>query len=197
MALLAQTEVAEVVEGGGEGRGGSSTMPHKRNPVGAVGVLACAKRTPGLVATMLAAMPQEHERAAGGWQAEWETMLELLRLTGSAARALAEVLLELGVDEARMKANLLLTNGLVMSESVATALTGSLGRAEAQRLVERAATESARTGSSFRECLFELPQVIDALGTEALDAALDPERYLGATEQLIDRALAAHRQRVR
>ena len=85
VVLLAQTEVAEVSEGGGEGRGGSSTMPHKRNPVGAVGLVACAQRGPGLVATMLAAMPQEHERGAGTWQAEWETLPELLRLTGSAA----------------------------------------------------------------------------------------------------------------
>ena len=85
VVLLAQTEVAEVSEGGGEGRGGSSTMPHKRNPVGAVGLVACAQRGPGLVATMLAAMAQEHERGAGTWQAEWETLPALLRLTGSAA----------------------------------------------------------------------------------------------------------------
>ena len=85
VVLLAQTEVAEVVEGGGAGRGGSSTMPHKRNPVGAIGLVACAQRAPGLVATMLGAMMQEHERGAGTWQAEWETLPVLLRLTGSAA----------------------------------------------------------------------------------------------------------------
>ena len=72
VVLLAQTEVAEAAEGAGEGRGGSSTMPHKRNPVGAVAVIACAQRAPGLVATILGAMGQEHERAAGAWQAEWE-----------------------------------------------------------------------------------------------------------------------------
>ena len=97
VVLLAQTEVGELGEGGGDGRGGSSTMPHKRNPVGAVAVLACAERGPGLVATILTAMGQEHERAAGAWQAEWEPLLELLRLTGSAAAALRDVLAGLEV----------------------------------------------------------------------------------------------------
>ena len=85
VTLLAQQEAAEVREGGHVDRGGSSAMAHKRNPVSAVSVLACAKRTPGLVATALAAMEQEHERAAGAWQAEWGTLTELLTLTGSAA----------------------------------------------------------------------------------------------------------------
>jgi 3-carboxy-cis,cis-muconate cycloisomerase len=136
--LLAQTEVREVAEGG-EGRGGSSTLPHKRNPVGAVAVSACAARVPGLVATMLASMAQEHERAAGAWQAESETLSDLLRLTGSAAAALRELLEGLEVDTDRMHANLDITDGLLMTESVVTALTPSLGRAKAQELVEEAA----------------------------------------------------------
>jgi 3-carboxy-cis,cis-muconate cycloisomerase len=106
VTLLAQQEVAEVREGGGPGRGGSSAMAHKRNPVGAVSVLACAKRTPGLVATGLAAMEQEHERAAGAWQAEWGTYAELLALTGSAAAWCRELLEGLEVDAERMRANL-------------------------------------------------------------------------------------------
>jgi 3-carboxy-cis,cis-muconate cycloisomerase len=105
VTLLAQTEVGEAREGG-EGRGGSSSMPHKRNPAGAVAVLACAARTPGLVATMLAVMPQEHERAAGGWQAEWGTLAELLTLTRSAAAWGRELLERLEIDPARMRANL-------------------------------------------------------------------------------------------
>ncbi len=104
--LLAQTEVAEAAEGGEEGHGGSSAMAHKRNPIGAVAIVACAKRTPALVATMLGAMVQEHERAAGAWQAEWETLLALLRLTGSAAATLAEVLAGLEPDPERMAHNL-------------------------------------------------------------------------------------------
>jgi 3-carboxy-cis,cis-muconate cycloisomerase len=106
VTLLAQGEVAEVHEGGPPGRGGSSAMAHKHNPVAAVSVLACARRTPGLVATMLASMEQEHERAAGAWQAEWGTLSELLTLTGSAAAWAADMLTSLEVDPERMRHNL-------------------------------------------------------------------------------------------
>jgi 3-carboxy-cis,cis-muconate cycloisomerase len=106
VTLLAQGEVGEAREGGDPSRGGSSSMAHKRNPVAAVSALACAERVPGLVATMLAAMGQEHERAAGAWQAEWPTLLDLLRLTGSAVAWTAELAPGLEVDPARMAANL-------------------------------------------------------------------------------------------
>jgi 3-carboxy-cis,cis-muconate cycloisomerase len=193
VVLLAQTEVAEVVEGGGAERGGSSTMPHKRNPVGAIGLVACAQRAPGLVATMLGAMVQEHERGAGTWQAEWETLPALLRLTGSAAALVRELLAGLEVDPEKMRADMDLTGGLVMSESVASALTPALGRADAQDLVERAARESVQSGRAFRDVLLEQPAVADSLGSGGLDAALDPGAYLGVAAELIDRALAAHR----
>ena len=179
--LMAQTEVGEVVEGG-EGRGGSSTLPHKRNPVGAVAVSACAARVPGLVATMLASMAQEHERAAGAWQAESETLSDLLRLTGSAAAALRELLEGLEVDADRMRANLDITDGLLMTESVVTALTPSLGRTKAQELVEDAARRVLHEGVSLREALPDIDE-----------QALAPESYLGAANELIDRALSAHR----
>ena len=193
VVLLSQTELAEVSEGGGEGRGGSSTMPHKRNPVGGVGLVACAQRGPGLVATMLGAMMQEHERGAGGWQAEWETLLELLRLTGSSASILKELLSGLEVDSAKMRADMDLTGGLVMSESVAAALAPSVGRARAQRLVQGAARTSVDQNRSLREVLLELSAVTDVLGEDEIDAALDPAAYLGVTAELIGRALAAHR----
>ena len=193
LEALAQSEVAEVTEGGGEGRGGSSTMPHKRNPVGAIGLLACAKRAAGLVATMLAAMIQEHERGAGGWQAEWDTMLELLRLAGSAAAIARELLAGLEVHADKMRGDMDLTGGLVMSESVAAALSRSLGRSEARELVEKAARRSVDDRRAFRDVLLELPEVANGLGPERLDAALDPAGYLGVTAQLIDRALGAHR----
>jgi 3-carboxy-cis,cis-muconate cycloisomerase len=193
--LLAQTEVAEAAERGGEGRGGSSTMPHKRNPVGAVGLVACAQRGPGLVATMLAAMTQEHERAPGTWQAEWETLPELLRLTGSSAAITREVLAGLEVDPDKMRADMDLTGGLVMSESVAAALAPALGRADAQDLVEKAARRSVESGRSFREVLLSLPAVAERLGEDGLDAALAPAGYLGVSAELIDRTLAAHRAR--
>jgi 3-carboxy-cis,cis-muconate cycloisomerase len=193
VVLLAQTELAEVNEGGGEGRGGSSTMPHKRNPVGAIGLVACAQRGPGLVATMLAAMPQEHERGAGSWQAESETLLELLRLTGSGAAIASELLRGLEVDPEKMRADMELTGGLVMSESVAAALGEALGRSSAQDLIEQAARRSVDQGRGFRDVLLELPEVADSLGPDGVDAALDPGGYLGVSAELIDRALAAHR----
>jgi 3-carboxy-cis,cis-muconate cycloisomerase len=192
VVLLAQSEVAEVTEGGGEGRGGSSTMPHKRNPVGGIGLIACAQRGPGLVATMLAAMVQEHERGAGAWQAEWDTLLELLRLTGSSAAIARELLAGLEVDPEKMRSDMDLTGGLVMSESVAAALASSMGRSDAQNLVEKAARRSVQSGREFREVLLELPEVADGLGEDALDRALDPAGYLGVSAQLIDRALAGH-----
>jgi 3-carboxy-cis,cis-muconate cycloisomerase len=189
VVLMAQTEVAEASEGGGPGRGGSSTMPHKQNPVGAVGILACAHRAPGLLATICGAMTQEHERAAGAWQAEWEPLLELLRLTGSAAAMTRELLSGLQIDPEKLRADLDITGGLLMSESVATALAGTVGRSAAQDLVARA----ARDGRPFREALLDVPEVADALGPDGVDRALAPERYLGMTQQLIDRALACRR----
>ncbi len=105
VTLLTQTEVGELREGGSD-RGGSSAMAHKRNPVAAVSVIACAHRVPGLVATLFAAMEQEHQRAAGAWQAEWGTLTELLTLTGSAVAWLADLLGQLEVDSARMQHNL-------------------------------------------------------------------------------------------
>ena len=106
VVLLAQDEVGEVREGGDPGRGGSSTMPHKRNPVAAVSALACARQAPGLVATLLASMVGEHERAAGAWQAEWRPLTELLRLAGSAAAWTRDCLEHLEIDAERMAANL-------------------------------------------------------------------------------------------
>ena len=193
VALLAQTEVGEAAEPAAAGRGGSSTLPHKRNPVGAVAVAACTERVPGLVATMLAAMAQEHERAVGSWQAEWETLSDLLRLTGSAAAALRQLLEGLEPDPERMRENLEAGGGLVMTESVLTALTPGLGRARAQQLVEAAAARAIDERRPVRELLLELPEVSAGLGEQGLDAALAPEGYLGVAGELIDRALAAHR----
>ncbi len=194
IALMAQTEVGEVSEGGAAGRGGSSTMPHKRNPVGAVAVLACAQRVPGLVSTILAGMDQEYQRAAGAWQAEPATMLELLRLTGSAASALRELLTGLQINSERMRANLELTHGLVMSESVASTLAGAVGRPRAQELVERAAAQAVASGRDLRDVLLESPDVTGVLDVADLDQALAPQSYLGVSGELIDRALARHRE---
>jgi 3-carboxy-cis,cis-muconate cycloisomerase len=194
VTLLAQGEVGEASEGGNAGRGGSSTMPHKRNPVAAVSALACAQRVPGLVATIHSAMVQEHERAAGAWQAEWETFSELLRLVGAEAAWAREMLEALEVDPERMRSNLEAAGDLVMAEAVATALAAQLGRGPAHDLVEGAARRAGGEGKSLREVLEELPETAEHLGADRLDAALAPEAYLGAASELVERALAAHRK---
>jgi 3-carboxy-cis,cis-muconate cycloisomerase len=194
LVLLAQTEVDEVREGASGRRGGSSTMPHKRNPVGAVAVLAGAHRAPGLVATILAGMEQEYERAAGAWQAESEPLLELLRLAGSAVASLRELLVELEIDTKRMRANLGLNHGLLMSESVAEALAGRADRTLAQELVRVAAQRAAEEGRDLAEILGEMPEVTRVLDPQELEQALAPASYLGVADRLIDRALAAHRR---
>jgi 3-carboxy-cis,cis-muconate cycloisomerase len=182
VVLLAQTEIGEVAEGTG---GGSSTMPHKQNPVRAVLVRAAAQRTPALVATILAAMPQEHERAAGAWHAEWEPLTDLLRITGGAAAHTRDLLAGLRVDAARMRANLDRAGGLPMAESVAGRLAPALGRAAAQDLVTRLAVEPG----PFRAALLADPAVRAHLDEAEIDEALDPVRYLGAAGEFVDRAL--------
>ncbi|HXX48800.1 MAG TPA: 3-carboxy-cis,cis-muconate cycloisomerase [Myxococcota bacterium] len=193
VALLAQTEVGELREGAGAGRGGSSTLPQKRNPVGAVGALACAKRVPALVATLLAAMTQEHERAAGGWQAEWETLPQIFQLTGAAAARLAGALRGAEVDAARMRANLDATRGAIAAERVALALAPRLGRREAQERVEAACRRALERGTAVREELGADAAIAAELDRARLDALLDPTGYLGAAAELVDRALARFR----
>ena len=191
VVLLAQTEVAEVTEDAA-GRGGSSTMPHKRNPVAAVAAIAGARRTPGLVATLLAAMPQEHERAAGSWHAEWAPLRELLVATGSAAAWLAECLRSLRVDPERMRADVELTGGLLLAERVTTALRSTLGRLRAHDVVETACRRAASRQRPLLDELLDTPPVVEALGAERVRTLLDPAGYLGSTQEFIERALQRH-----
>jgi 3-carboxy-cis,cis-muconate cycloisomerase len=193
VALLAQTEVAEAFEPAGPGRGGSSTLPHKRNPVGAVSVAAAVRRADGLVGTLYGAMVQEHERAAGAWQAEWPALTELLQLTGGATAHVAEVLAGLEVDTERMRANLDLTGGAVLAERAALRLATDLGRAPARQLVEDASARAAKAGTSLRNELADAAP----LQADELDALFDPAGYLGASSTFIDAALAAYRRRSR
>jgi 3-carboxy-cis,cis-muconate cycloisomerase len=181
IVLLAQTEVGEVREDV-EGRGGSSAMPHKANPVAAVAARACAHQAPGLVATLLASMEHEHQRAAGAWHAEWRPFAELLRSTGSAAAWLRDSLEHLAVDPAAMRSNLDRTGGLALAERVA--LAPGVDRDE----VREAALRAARTGRPFAETL-------EAAGVEGAAERLDPASYLGSAELFVDRALAAHAAR--
>jgi 3-carboxy-cis,cis-muconate cycloisomerase len=196
VTLLAQTEVAEVAEGADDPRqGGSSAMPHKRNPVASVLVLGCTRRTPGLLATLAAAAEQEHQRAAGAWHAEWETLTDLLRLTGSAASWAATLLTGLRVDADRMRANLDASGGLPLAEHVTSVLTPALGRLAAHDLVAAAARTAAATGVDLVAALqadaaAALRQA--GIGSAELAAAVEPAAYLGASAQFIGRALAAH-----
>jgi 3-carboxy-cis,cis-muconate cycloisomerase len=193
VTLLAQTELGEVSEPAGGGRGGSSTLPHKHNPVTAVLVVAGTRRVPGLVATLLGSMAQEQERAAGAWHAEWEPLAELLALAGGAAARTRELLAGLQVHPDRMRANLAVTGGRLMAERVAVELAGPLGRADAQALVRRLSRAAADGGRPLRAVLADDPTVAAHLDAADLDRLLDPDGYLGSAEQLIDRALAAPR----
>jgi 3-carboxy-cis,cis-muconate cycloisomerase len=195
VSLLAQTEVGEAHEAAAEGRGGSSTMPHKRNPVGAAVVLAAAIRAPGLVATFLAAMPQEHERGLGGWPAEWETLPELVLLTAGAARAMADCLQGLVVDTARMRANLDLTHGLVMAEAISMALAVPMGKEPAHRAVEAASQRALASSRPLAEVLAEDPSITRHLSPSDIAARLRPESYLGAAGEFVRQVLARHRGR--
>ncbi|WP_158850826.1 3-carboxy-cis,cis-muconate cycloisomerase [Saccharothrix deserti] len=192
VVLLAQTEVAEVAEGEG---GTSSAMPHKQNPVRAVLVTACTRRVPGLVSTVLSAMAQEHERAAGAWHSEWQTVTELLRLVGGAVRGTRELLSRLRVDPARMRSNLDLTGGLLMAENVAVRLADRIGRSEAQDLVAEVCRTAVAAEQSLRDAL--LADLRIGLSEKEIDDALDPAGYIGSAGEFVDRALAAHRGRER
>jgi 3-carboxy-cis,cis-muconate cycloisomerase len=184
--LMAQTEVGEVAESSAGGRGGSSTLPHKRNPVGAALTIACAAGVRGAATVLIGALPQEHERAAGAWQAEWEALSRALALTGGAATALRESLEGLEVFPDRMHANLELTGGLILTEAVSTALSAQMPRADAKRVV----SEAAQRDEPLREALLaatELPE-------DEIDRLLDPGNYLGSASAFVDRALKAHEE---
>jgi 3-carboxy-cis,cis-muconate cycloisomerase len=187
--LLSQTEVQEAAEPAGEA-GGSSTMPQKRNPVKAARMLSAAVRAPGLVSTMLGAMVQEHERGPGGWQAEWETLPELVRVAAGAAAAGADMLEGLAVDERKMQVDLEMTGGLVMAEAVAMRLARHVGKQDAHALVENAARSAAADGRAFADVLAGDPAIARWLDRDALAEVLTPANYLGAAPQFIADVLA-------
>ncbi|WP_420008601.1 3-carboxy-cis,cis-muconate cycloisomerase [Xanthomonas sacchari] len=191
VALLMQSEVAEAFEPAAAGKGGSSAMPHKRNPVGCVVAIAAATRAPGLLATLFAALPQEHERAVGGWHAEWETLPELVRLSaGSLAqvRVLAE---GLELDRARMAAHLDSHGGLLYAEAVAVTLAVHLGKAAAHALVETAVRRALATQQHLRVVLAAEPQVTAVLAPAQLDALFASDSWRGMAAVWIERVLAA------
>lgn len=191
ISLLMQGEIAEAAEPGGEGRGGSSAMPHKRNPVGCAVTLAAADRLPGLVAGFLSSMVQEHERGLGGWQAEWPMASAVIQATGVAAASMAEVSEGLTVDQARMRANLAATRGVIFSERAAMLLGKKIGRAAAHRILEEAVRRSVEQDRKLSEVLGEMPEARDHVDASSLHGLDIPEHYLGAAGEFQDRLLAS------
>ncbi len=189
VALLMQAEVGEVFEPLEEGRGGSSTMPHKHNPVACTSVLAAAARVPALVSTLLAAMPQEHERGLGLWQAEWETIPEVFCLAAAALRRSIEIAEGLEVDAARMRKNFDAMQGLTLSEAVSSALARKAGRATAHELLRKATSEAMATEQPLESVLKGMPEVTSHLSLDDIQRLLRPEEYLGSAQRFIDRVL--------
>jgi 3-carboxy-cis,cis-muconate cycloisomerase len=187
--LMAQTEVGEVAEPAGGGRGGSSTLPHKRNPILSVTATANARRVLDLSHTLQAAMVGEHERATGAWHSEWEALSDALALAGGAAAAVREVIEGLEVYPQKMLENLNATGGLLLAEKVATVAAEHLGRLEAHDLVEETSRRALEGGKSLREELLSEPRVGEVLTEGEIDAALDPAHYLGSAGEFVDRAL--------
>ena len=191
--LLSRTETGEVTEPGAAGRGASSAMPHKRNPALAALIRSAAYQVPGLVSTLAQAAVTDDERPAGAWHAEWEPLRECLRLAGGAAHTAAELAGGLTVHTDRMRANLDLTAGLVVSERLAAALSPELGRAPAKTLVATASAQAAGGGRHLADVLAEAPGLAGRHSIESLRALCDPEHYTGAAGLLVDRVVARHR----
>ena len=187
--LMMQTDVAEAFEPSGEGRGGSSTMPHKRNPVAAATALAAATMAPNLAATIFAAQVQDHERSAGPWHAEWPTLPTLQLVTSGALAAIVELAEGLEVDAARMRVNLDATGGLIMAEAVTFALAEEIGKSDAHHLVEAAAKKAVAGKQHLRDVLASDPKVTAHLGADKLAKLFDPMAYQGVSQALIDRLL--------
>jgi len=189
--LMMQTDVAEAFEPSGEGRGGSSTMPHKRNPVAAATALAAAIMAPNLAATIFAAQVHDHERSAGPWHAEWPTLPSLLLVTSGALAAIVDIAEGLEVDAVRMRVNLDATHGLIMAEAVAMALAEKIGKSEAHHLVEAASKKAVAGKKDLREVLTGDTRVTAHLSAERLTELFEPMAYQGVSQALIDRLLAS------
>src|SRR5207302_1875933 len=193
--LLAQTEVGELSESTVAGRGSSSALPQKHNPVDAIEILTAVRGINAQVAVLLGAMVQEHERAAGAWQAEWPALAETLRLAGGVASRLASLLAGLQVDPERMRRNLDLSGGSIMAEHVVMMLGERVDPVMARALVDTAVSTATSTGRPFKDVLREDRTITTHLTPEELTAALEPSGYLGVAQRLIDRALAAYREK--
>lgn len=191
LSLHMQTEIAELSEPAGPGRGGSSTMPHKQNPVSCAAILAATARVPGLVSTILSAMPQDHQRGLGNWHAEAPTLTEIIRLSAGALHHFAALAPNLQVNATRMRENLELTGGLIYAEAVSIALAEKLGRAAAHEKVEAACAAAAKSGRHLREVLTSQLELSAIFPAADLDRLFNPLNYLGSSSVFIDAILKA------
>ena len=185
ISLLSQTEVGELREPAAEGRGGSSTMPNKRNPVTSAVLIAAATRAPGLVSTMLAAMPQEYQRGLGGWQAEWETLPELLRISAGALHHLVEMVPGLEVDRQHMRENIASSKGLIFAEAVSVALADRIGKIPAHMLVEAASEKALAAKRPLKEVLLEEPNLRGQLTAADLEGLFAVRNYVGSADEFV------------
>ena len=190
VALLMQAEVGEVAEPYQEGRGGSSTMPQKRNPIACELILACAKNVRQLAPVMLDAMVQDHERATGPWHAEWVALPQAFALTAGALHHARTMLEGLIVDPERMRRNLDLTRGMISAEAVMMALAPHVGREEAHHRVAAACQRAIADGAHLRDALAADPEVTRHLSAAQVDELLDPRNYTGLAAAFVDRVLA-------
>ena len=191
ISLMSQTEVAEAFEPVVEGRGGSSTMAHKRNPVGCAVILAAAARTPGMVATMLGALPQEHERGLGGWHAEWETLPEIFLVASGALYHLSAILDGIAIDRDKMHENLSRQSGLVMTEAFTLALTKFESRENAKKIAEALARTAAESGQPLRDVILKDPQMQKFFKVADVEHFLNPKNFNGSAQAMIEKVLAA------
>src|ERR1700761_3623266 len=191
VSLMMQSYVGEAFEPAGAGRGGSSTMPHKRNPVAAASALGAATMAPGLAATIFAAQVQDHERSAGPWHAEWPTLPALMLVTSGALAATVDLAEGLEVDAIRMRANLGATHGLIMAEAVTFALAEKIGKSDAHHLVEAASKKAVAEKKDLQDVLAGDAKVSAHLDRNRLAELFEPMNYQGASQALIDRLLAS------
>jgi 3-carboxy-cis,cis-muconate cycloisomerase len=188
--LLMQTEVEEVYEPFHEGRGSSSTMPQKRNPISAVYITALTSVVRQQSAALLDAMVEDHERATGPWEIEWITLPEIFCYAAGALAQTLFVLTGLQVDEKKMRSNLDLTKGLIVSEAVMMGLGPYLGRQYAHDLVYDICRKVVATGRPLVDLLAENAEIKKHLDRPALERLCDPANYLGEAAAMVDRVLA-------
>lgn len=188
-SLMMQTEIAEVFEPTAKGRGGSSTMPHKRNPVAAASILAAANRVPALMSSIYQSLVQEHERGLGGWHAEWLAIPEIFQLTAGALERTLDVLKGMEVHRENMQRNIECTHGLIMAEAVMMALAPHIGRLNAHHIVEDACKKAVSQHVHLKDIISQANEVKEYFNENQLEDIFKPESYFGNIQDQIDAVL--------